>query len=262
MTSKRGRKPPILSKRYELKVEYIDHMGSDLRVVNAARVSFANISNKFTARDAGLIEYLARHGHWTPFAHPQVTLLVEAPIFVARQLYKHTIGLVVTDDDDARTIRSGLDKLSLQLEEAQAPVANEVSRRYVAGLPGFYMPEEWRLKAENKKQGSSDETITEIVYEGGTIDISKDHHWVTDKALDFYKTLLDAGVAPEMARMVLPQTMYTQWYWTGSLAAFARVYQLRSEATAQQEAAMIVSQIKDIVTPLFPVSWRALTDAR
>lgn len=205
-----------------MEVTYIDHMGSDLSVVNAARVSFAKQHEEFHEhKDVRLIQFLARHNHWTPFGHATVTLHIKAPIFIARQLQKHQVGLVW----------------------------NEVSRRYVDDEPEFFIPEAWRKRPEGSvKQGSSEETISEI------------------SLSDFYDTvecqydlLLHLGVAPEQARMVLPQSMYTEWYWTGSLAAWARVYSLRSESTAQKEVQEVAKLISATITPLYPVSWAALT---
>jgi len=176
-----------------MKVTYIDHMGSDLSVVNAARVSFNKKSEaesydhpeglssigKWTPRlsekDQRLIKYLAKHDHWTPFGHTAITLHIKAPIFVARQLGKHQVGLVW----------------------------NEVSRRYVTDEPEFYVPEVWRKAAENVKQGSSDEAVHEGMYMG---------HQYADFAqvtLETYQRMLAQGVCPEQARMVLPQSMYT-----------------------------------------------------
>ena len=188
----------MVSGVYTLKVDLVDKMGSDLTVVNAARVSFAKKSdwdhsipfaegNVLKDTDVRLIKYLAKHNHWSPFGHCSMQFHIKAPIFVARQLVKHQVGLVW----------------------------NEVSRRYVDDEPEFYTPKVWRLKADNKKQGSSDETI-EYNVEGAI-------QYVTQT----YNNLLREGVAPEMARMVLPQNLYTEWYWSGTLMAFARVCNLR-----------------------------------
>jgi len=209
-----------------MKVELIDSMGTDLTVVNAARVSFDNHHDDFTTGDEKLIAYLARHGHWTPFGHPQLQFRISAPIFVARQLVKHQVGLVW----------------------------NEVSRRYVDTAPVFHIPTQWRGKAENKKQGSS----------GETIDLN---FKVTDKimdlhtnALELYTQLLEANVAPEQARMILPQSMYTEWYWTGSLYAFARVRNLRISDDAQEETREIAQKISTLIGPKFPISWKYLNE--
>lgn len=211
----------------DMKVDLIDHMGSDLTVVNAARVSFAKestlIDGELSERDKKLIHYLAKHNHWTPFGHCQATFRIKAPIFVARQLMRHNVGLVV----------------------------NEVSRRYVDTLPEFYWPEEWRKRAENKKQGSGESlSIDSDVENAAKLFIEDASRW--------YTRLLAHGVAPEQARMILPQNMMTEWYWTGSIAAFARVFNLRWGPDAQQETSDIVMQIDGHLRPKFPVSWEAM----
>ena len=204
-----------------LKVTLIDNMGSDLSVVNAARVSFRKVHEEFvTDKDTGLINYLAKHGHWSPFGHASMQFHIEAPIFVARQLVKHQVGLVW----------------------------NEVSRRYVDDEPEFYEPKKWRLAAENKKQGSSGETIK--------YSITSTHNWCRET----YQNMLKAGIAPEMARMVLPQSMMTEWYWSGTLIAFARVCNLRCKPDTQLETQLVANQIDEQSEPLFPVSWKALRD--
>lgn len=200
----------------------LDHMGSDLTVVNAARVSFAKQSTELAERDVRLIHYLAEHGHWTPFAHPQAMFHVTAPIFVARQLGKHQVGLVW----------------------------NEVSRRYVDDTPDYWMPKgSWRSRPEgNIKQGSGDQQIP----------LKPATYAVMQDAVDEYERLIAEGVAPEQARAVLPQGMYTEWYWTGSLFAFSRVCKLRLDAHAQQETSAVALDISRHMSQLFPVSWNAL----
>ena len=201
-------------------VTLVDSMGSDLSVVNAARVSFSKESNKFSDKDEKLINYLAKHNHWSPFGHASLQFRIKAPIFVARQLVKHQVGLVW----------------------------NEVSRRYVDDEPEFYIPKAWRLKAENKKQGSSDETTP--------YDVSATHM----HARSTYTAMLKVGIAPEMARMVLPQSMMTEWYWSGTLYAFARVCNLRCKPDAQKETQMVADKIDVLAKELFPNSWEALRD--
>jgi len=202
-----------------VKVELIDYMGSDLSVVNAARVSFAKYHAEFDEKnDTQLINYLAKHNHWSPFGHASMQFHIKAPMFVARQLVKHQVGLVW----------------------------NEVSRRYVDDEPEFYTPTEWRRAAENKKQGSSDETIEYSVLPAYTF------------AKQCYENMLDKGIAPEMARMVLPQAMMTEWYWSGTLYAFARVCNLRCKSDAQKETQDVGWKIDEIAKKLFPVSWRAI----
>ena len=193
-------------------------MGTDLSVVNAARVSFAKESKEFSKQDAKLIHYLAKHNHWSPFGHASLQFRIKAPIFVARQLVKHQVGLVW----------------------------NEVSRRYVDDEPEFYIPSEWRLKADDKKQGSSDETIEYNL--GSTLEFVK----------TTYQNMLKANIAPEMARMILPQNLYTEWYWSGTLMAFARVCNLRCKPDTQWETQQIANLIDIESKQHFPTSWRAL----
>jgi thymidylate synthase (FAD) len=219
----------------------IQTMGSDLTVVNAARVSFDKEShwdkkdNEYvlSERDTKLIRYLTRHNHWTPFGHATATFRIKAPIFVARQLAKHQVGLVW----------------------------NEVSRRYVDNPPEFYHPEGWRKRASDKKQGSAEETtqtIRLLANKPVTIEISHLVQDVYSHAEDIYLLLIESGICPEQARMVLPQAMVTEWYWTGSLAAFARVCQLRLDPHTQKETRDIASDIAGHLSEAFPVSWAAL----
>tara|TARA_B100001057_G_C22846835_1_gene949396 strand:- start:2251 stop:2865 length:615 start_codon:yes stop_codon:yes gene_type:complete len=203
-----------------MNVEIIDKMGNDLSVVNAARVSFAKNKSTFEEKDEKLIKYLAEHEHWSPFAHGQLQFRIKAPIFVARQLVKHQVGLVW----------------------------NEVSRRYVDDDPEFYIPFIWRNKAENKKQGSGSD---EIEYD------------ITDyvkKAKELYNDMIEKNIAPEMARMVLPQNMMTEWYWSGTLYAFARVCNLRGKEDSQQETRMVTQHISGHCKDHFPISWRYLRE--
>jgi thymidylate synthase (FAD) len=170
--------------------------------------------------------------HWTPFGHTAITLHMKAPLFVARQLGKHQTGLVW----------------------------NEVSRRYVSDEPEFYTPEVWRKAAANVKQGSSDEAVTDPDYSDANAYVTEVVEVDLYKcALDTYKHILGIGVCPEQARMVLPQSMYTEWYWTGNLYAFANVFIQRTDSHAQKETQEIAHQIGSIISPLFPVSWKALT---
>ena len=206
-----------------------DKMGSDLTVVNAARVSFKNKHRTFEQdKDEKLIKYLAKHGHWSPFAHCTMQFHIVAPVFVARQLVKHQVGLSW----------------------------NEVSRRYVDTEVEFYVPKEWRAKADNVKQGSSDEEV-DINPHKFVID---DYMRLMKSAKWTYEELLRKGVAPEQARMVLPQSMMTEWYWSGTLYAFARVCALRLHETAQEETRIIAKQISQHARKLFPVCWDSLTE--
>ncbi len=219
-------------------VTLIDHMGSDLSVVNAARVSFHKESKyeefypddgldfpdyRLPEKDVKLINYLAKHNHWSPFAHTSIQLRVSAPIFVARQLVKHQVG----------------------------GVWNEVSRRYIDDEPEFYFPDVWRGKPENAKQGSSGEVDDSKMFRSIAVETSKE-------CLAVYKNMIACGVAPEQARMILPQNTMTEWIWTGSLQFFARVCKLRLDPHAQQETQEVAAMIQDIVSQLFPVSWAAL----
>ena len=205
-----------------MNVELIDHMGSDLSIVNAARVSFAKVHEEFDEKsDTRLINYLAKHNHWSPFGHASMQFHIKAPVFVARQLVKHQIGLTW----------------------------NEVSRRYVDTEVEFYEPTEWRLAAENKKQGSSEETVK--------YNLAPAHIF----AKQCYENMLNMGIAPEMARMVLPQSMMTEWYWSGTLYAFARVCNLRCKPDAQKETQNVGWNIDKYARKLFPASWHALRDA-
>lgn len=220
-------------------VNLVDYMGSDLTVVNAARVSFnkesdwdsehhwtGNREHKLSEKDQKLISYLAKHKHWTPFAHPQITLRIKAPIFIRTQLFKHKVGFV----------------------------ENEVSRRYVSDTPEIYYPQ-WRSKPTNgAKQGSEDFVNSELVNSYNTAWES-----IAKPALEIYHKLIAEGVAPEQSCSVLPQGTYTEWWWTGSLSAYARVYAQRIDPHAQWEVRQYAQAIYDIVQPLFPVSWKALT---
>jgi thymidylate synthase (FAD) len=222
-----------------MQVTYLDHFGSDLTVVNAARVSFKKKSElhyycrpgafegkySLKTKDAKLLSYLASHKHELPFAHPHVQIHVKAPIFVARQLAKHQVGFVWS----------------------------EVSRRYVTEIPEFYEPNIWRKAAPDKKQGSLNEEVDDNTFILGMPDLY-------NSCLETYSYLLGHGVAPEQARMVLPQNMYTEWQWTGSLLGWARVYRLRAAEDAQAETREIAEQIGEIMSGLFPVSWKVLTD--
>jgi thymidylate synthase (FAD) len=223
-----------------IKVTYVDHMGSDLSVVNAARVSFGKKSDwlprvhngeqlVLTPKDAKLVSYLAKHQHKSPFNHAFATFHIKAPIFVARQLQKH-----------------------------EYMPWNEISRRYVDSEPEFYQPDVWRGRSADKKQGSEGEvTMVDI---SGRFPLSpRTVQTLSDgKTLEAYRNLIDAGVAPEQARMVLPQSMMTEWYWSGSLHAFAKMCSLRLKPDTQYETRLVAEQIEDKMTELFPESWTAL----
>lgn len=242
----------------EMNVELIDHMGSDLSVVNAARVSFAAASEweisaghrnddpgVLKERDVKLINYLAKHKHFSPFNHAFLTVRVKAPLFVARQLVKHKF----------------------------LPW-NEISRRYVDFEPEFYAPKGWRKRAENVKQGSSDVYVSEYVYHEFDKDVPlefqsgvdlKAEEVFTDyiaNSLNTYNAFLYAGVCPEQARMVLPQNMMTEWYWSGSLGAFCDMIRLRLDSHTQSETREVAEKIYEKILPLFPVSIKALLEVK
>ena len=214
----------------KINVELMDHMGDDASVVNAARVSFDSQGKStvpLTTKDERLIHYLAQHKHWTPFAHTSLSLRVTAPIMVRTQCFKHKVGLV----------------------------ENEVSRRYVDNVPEVFEPFKWRGRPEGSiKQGSSDPIDDQET-------ANKAYKQATDFALSAYQLLLDIGVAPEQARMVLPQAAMTTWIWTGSLAAFARFCGQRLSPDAQAETRQVALGVAMICRELFPVSWEALKQA-
>ena len=202
-----------------IKVTYVDHMGSDLSVVNAARVSFGKTHKAMTDSDTKLIHYLAKHKHMSPFGHAFASFHVKAPIFVARQLVKH------------KFLRW-----------------NEISRRYVDDDPEFYIPDQWRGRADDKKQGS------------GTALADQDIHIGTTQRIVFmlYESMLLKGVCPEQARMVLPQNTMTEWYWSGSLDAFADMCNLRCKEDTQFETSQAAQCVSQGMKNLFPISWEAL----
>ena len=210
-----------------MEVELIDKMGTDLTIVNAARVSFGKRKTEMSEGDEKLIKYLAKHGHWSPFGHASLQFRIKAPIFVARQLVKHQIGLTW----------------------------NEISRRYVEYEPEFYEVDKWRGRPINKKQGSSEEEI-EWIDRGTRTDALQSQ--VETIALKNYNRMLEAGVAPEQARMILPQSMMTEWYWSGTLYAFARICNLRCAEDAQYETRIVANLIDDECKKLFPISWMEL----
>jgi thymidylate synthase (FAD) len=225
----------------QIKVTLIDHMGSDLTTVNAARVSFGKVSDwapesevptdphtggkippykRLKEADERLIKYLAKHKHLSPFGHAFASFHVKAPLFVARQMVKH------------KFLRW-----------------NEISRRYVDDEPEFYVPDVWRGRSADKKQGSE-----------GVVDLGKLEDNQLGMTLNNYNYLLAKGVAPEQARMVLPQSTMTEWYWSGSLDAFASMCKLRCAPDTQYESRIAADQISSVMSSLFPVSWPALME--
>jgi thymidylate synthase (FAD) len=227
---------------YTLKAEYIDSLGDDITVVNAARVSMDKTSDwewgpycdqcgdnhgpYLSDKDVKLIRYLAKYNHFTPFTHCVITLRETVPIFIARQRFKHTVGFTY----------------------------NEVSRRYVDDTPMFFRPDHWRNRPEGSvKQGSKGVHKRDIEF-------SLAYEAFLGKVESLYDEMITLGVAPEQARMVLPQSMYTSYYVTGSLHAFARAYKLRSDPHAQKEIQDLAEQWNNIIEPLYPESWKALTE--
>jgi len=225
-----------------IEAKLIDHMGSDLTTVNAARVSFGKESEwewveagvkafgeesyqRLSDRDVKLIKYLAKHKHLSPFGHAFASFHVKAPIFVARQLVKH------------KFLRW-----------------NEISRRYVDDEPEFYVPDVWRGRSADKKQGSDG-----VVNLG---DLAEEVKVETGSAAEMYYYLMEKGVAPEQARMVLPQSTMTEWYWSGSLDAFAAMCKLRCASDTQYESRVVADQISEVMSGLYPVSWSALMEPK
>ena len=207
-------------------VEVLEVFGSDLTVVNAARVSFAKESQEFSEQDGKLVRYLAKHHHISPFFHPQIRLRVKMPIFVAREWFRHQIGFA----------------------------RNEVSRRYVDSPPECYVPKADDIRARDPKlkQGSKSEPVDNAEY------VHEHIAEITGECMDVYTTLLKNGVAPEVARMILPQSMYTEFIETGSLAAYARLCGLRLDPTAQKEIRDYANAVDHLLREKFPVSWPAL----
>lgn len=209
-----------------MKVELIDSAGGDLSVVNSARVSFNKEQDEIEPNDHRLITYLAKHRHDTPFRHNFIQLRCEVPLFLARQLAKHQSGLTW----------------------------NEESRRYIDYLPDFYIPEGWRKRPDKSiKQGSEGRHHF-------SPRISREYEMHLKKCSEFYEDLLDEGVAPEMARMVLPQSMMVNFIWSGNLLAFYHVWNLRSGEGAQDEAKEFAELLKQAIEPEFPIAWSALEE--
>lgn len=208
-------------------VEYVDHMGDDLDVSNSAKVSYLKFDEDFTPKNEKLINFLATNDHYTPFTHQVIKLRESVPIFVARQRFKHTVGFSY----------------------------NEVSRRYITEEPAFYSPDIWRVKAETNKQGS----VVGELKDGYTQELMDEYVALSySTSMLSYERMLEAGVCPEQARMVLPTGMYTTYIVTGSLAAYARAYNLRIAKDSQKEIQDLANRWDEIIRPLFPVAWKAL----
>ncbi len=208
-------------------IEVVEVFGSDLTVVNAARVSFAKEVTEMSERDGKLIKYLAEHDHVSPFFHPQARLRIKMPIFVAREWYRHTVGFA----------------------------RNEVSRRYVDSRPENWYPQAEHLRERDPKlkQGSKETPIADAEK------VAKEMRDYGEMTIEFYEALLARGVAPEIARSVLPQGMYTEFIETASLAAYARLWGLRTDPGAQREIQEYARAIESLLKPHFPISWGALT---
>tara|TARA_R110002153_G_scaffold217252_2_gene369681 strand:+ start:495 stop:1214 length:720 start_codon:yes stop_codon:yes gene_type:complete len=210
-------------------VQYIDHMGNDASVVRAARVSFAADDTEFDeVKDAGLINYLANHNHWTPFSHTSITLRMTAPVPIRTQCFKHKVGFT----------------------------ENEESRRYISSRPKFFIPRKFRKHPEGSiKQGS-----------GEDMHPTGDKYWrrhfqtLNTYCLESYEMAIEAGMCPEQARLLLPQGMEVSWYWTGSLSAYARFCKQRMDPHAQQEIQALALEVSKIISQLYPQSWEALTN--
>ena len=207
------------------KVELLARLGTDLTVVNAARVSMGKMSTELDERDEKLINYLAKHGHWTPFSQPQLQFRIKMPIFVARQWFKHQEGFT----------------------------RNEISRRYVSEEPQLYVPELWRGKAVNVKQGSAG--VKEDSEEWYEIALAHAKY-----CIETYNLFIKGGVCPEQARMLLPQSMYTEFVETASLAAYARLTKQRLDPHAQEEIRAYAETIAGYLATTFPKSWKALSN--
>ncbi len=214
-------------------VEYVDHMGDDLRVVNAARISFDKQSRLevdetgywLAPEDGKLIGFLAEHRHVAPFFHPQVCLRIEMPVFLAHQWWRSTVGVC----------------------------RSEVYRRYVVSEPDCYLPKTWRLKG-SAANGSADR-----LDDAGTADLSARIERAQQLLKELYREAVDRDVAPELAQMLLPQSTYTRWIETGSLHYYARVFALQTGSAAQPELTRYAEAVGQVLAGLFPVSWKALT---
>ena len=211
-----------------MRAEYIDHMGSDASVVKAARVSFAADGLEFDGeRDSGLINYLAKHNHWTPFAHTSITVRMTAPVPIRTQCFKHKVGFS----------------------------ENEESRRYISSSPKFFIPQQFRKHPEGSvKQGSGED-----MHPTGNKYWRRHFQSNNSMCLDSYEMAIAGGMCPEQARFLLPQGMEVSWYWTGSLSAYARFYKQRTDPHAQQEIKILALEVGEILKPLYPVAWGALT---
>lgn len=227
----------------EIKVELLDFMGTDLDVVNAAKVSFSkesewewqteyesgvpvNDTPVLAEKDGKLINYLAKHDHWTPFAHTALKFRIAAPVPIRTQCFKHKVGMV----------------------------ENEESRRYISTTPEIFIPEFFRSKPEGSiKQGSGDVHPLSDTW----LEVYRD---MTTDAVNAYLQMLEDGICPEQARFILPQGAIVNWIWTGNLVSFANFYNKRTDTNAQKEVQVVAELVGSAVESIFPVSWKALTN--
>lgn len=217
-------------------VELVDSMGTDLTVVNSARVSFGKRKKELSDGDKKLIRYLAEHKHWSPFRHVQLQFHCKVPEFVARQWYKHVVGIAYSE----------------------MPVVdhawNEISLRYVdASEFDFYTPQGFRKQSEDNKQASTDELVADPDGQ-----LMAEYHNQCKKALDLYHRMLEHGVAREQARGVLPLNIYTEFYWTASLQALVNFIHLRQHPGAQFEIRLYADALERLARQVVPVSFEAL----
>lgn len=212
-----------------MEAEYVSHMGDDNSVVNAARVSLDKDASAFTTEDnARLIRYLARNNHWSPFSHTAITLRMSAPVPIRTQCMKHAVGMNI----------------------------NEESRRYISSRPEIFVPDEFRAAPEGSvKQGSGGKHPHSDI-------VRREYVQLADICVTQYEKWILDGTAPEQARFILPQGCIVNWIWTGNLASFSRFYKERTYDKAQKEAQDLAHMVADIIKPLYPVSWAALTEVK
>lgn len=224
----------------QIKAELLDYMGTDLDVVNAARVSFSKqsqwenehwdhpdfeIPNYLKEADVKLINYLAKHDHWTPFAHTALKFRCSAPVPIRTQAFKHKIGMV----------------------------ENEESRRYISSTPEVFVPEFFRSKPEGSiKQGSGEKHPMSNL-------LISEYEELVNSCVAKYEQLIGLGVCPEQARFILPQGAIVNWIWTGNLVSFANFYLKRTDPNAQHEVRVLAESVGKQIAEIFPVSWEALT---
>ena len=225
-----------------ISVTLVDHLGNDVTVVNAARVSLQKETQHLRDQDVKLIHFLAENGHMSPLRHIVLQFRIKAPEFVARQAFKHNVGISATSGPVHNC----------------ADAWNEVSMRYVR-MNDFYIPQEWRKAPKEIRQGSS--TDDHFTPEGQD-KIAEMYKNALQQCQSTYKQMLEAGVAREMARMILPLSVQTEWIWTMSLQAAAHFVKLRQDPGAQWEIQQLATQIEKLAEPVAPVSWKALMSSK